>query len=350
MKQIQVLLAVLACFWSCRQAVEIQYENMPDVGTVFVSDDRILNDTFMFGGPMDIFLVDSLIVVSDFQSHEYAFHVFDKSGTHLCDFGRRGRGPGELVSVSSAKVSDGRIVAYDAGLKKIIVYDLMDVMSGERTYGQEYSLVGKTDNTVFQTIPAAGDFILAGNNDKMRFGVWNPGRSIPECTYTGYPPFVSDDEVNWSIANYAVSMEYSPDNAKLVTGTYIGCTLEMFDVDETEIRRDTVRYFYDFKEVGYAKGAVPKWVVPDGKTVIGFQDIVLTPDMVYGLIWGIESDDMEKGHQKIIGFDYAGQPVCAYTLDDILVSFDIDDTGHIYGIAVTSDFSDYCIKVYPIDM
>ena len=75
----------------------------------------------------------------------------------------------------------------------------------------------------------------------------------------------------------------------------------------------------------------------------------LTPDVAYGLIWGVESEDMEKSGQKIIGFDYAGNPLFSYMMDDILISFDTDDIGNIYGIAVTPDFTDYCIKVYSIN-
>ena len=127
---------------------------------------RLLSlDTFMFGGPMDIFLVDSLIIVNDFMGQEYAFHIFSKAtGIHVKNFGKRGRGPGELVSVSSAAVYNGSLVAYDANLKKMLIYNLKDVMSGEKVYDREYSLVGTTDNMVLQVIPAYDNFILAGNS------------------------------------------------------------------------------------------------------------------------------------------------------------------------------------------
>ncbi len=350
MKQILVLLIVFASLWSCRTEIPIQYENTIETAPTFGLYGRILNNTFMFGGPMDIFLVDSLIIVNDFMGQEYAFHIFSKTtGIHVKDFGKRGRGPGELVSVSSAVVYNGSLVAYDANLKKMLIYNLKDVMSGEKVYDREYSLIGTTDNMVLQVIPAYNNFILAGNSDRMRFGIWELDEKFPESVYTEFPSFVTDDETNWSIANYAASMAFSPDNGKFVTGTYIGCTFEIFDVANTDISRDTVRYFYDFKETGYAAGAVPKWVVPDAKTVIGFQDMDLTPDVVYGLIWGVESEDMEKSGQKIIGFDYAGNPLFSYMMDDILISFDTDDIGNIYGIAVTPDFTDYCIKVYSIN-
>ena len=53
-------------------------------------------------------------------------------------------------------------------------------------------------------------FILVGNNDKMRFGVWNHKTSSISKVNSLFPEQVSDKEIDWAIANYASSFLYIP--------------------------------------------------------------------------------------------------------------------------------------------
>ena len=44
----------------------------------------------------------------------------------------------------------------------------------------------------------------------------------------------------------------------------------------------------------YARGARPRWVTATPQTVIGFEDLYITEDAIYGLVWGEEKASMSK--------------------------------------------------------
>ena len=84
-------------------------------------------------------------------------------------------------------------------------------------------------------------FILVGNNDKMRFGVWNHKTSSISKVNSLFPEQVSDKEIDWAIANYASSFLYIPSKTIIVSATYIGGVMEIFDVSEEKINRHNMQ-------------------------------------------------------------------------------------------------------------
>ena len=109
----KVLLAICIVLLSGCCGPELPFENRIEVKTICLLEGRTVNDDYVFSYPEHIFALDSVLLVYNSQRQEYSFHIFSKTtGAHLTDFGRRGRGPGELVTVSSATVSEGRLKEY----------------------------------------------------------------------------------------------------------------------------------------------------------------------------------------------------------------------------------------------
>lgn len=172
----------------------------------------------------------------------------------------------------------------------------------------------------------------------MRYGIWIPEQGLFKNVYTEYPQLSTNAEINWSLTDYASRLRLSPDCRKLVSGSYIGCVLEILDIqDDGCFGMSTTRYFYEpiWK---IASGAVPKWAVPTDETIIGFQDISLTQNYIYGLVWGIELEVLESGHPFISKFDYSGNPKCKYLINDLMLALAVDSCDKIaYGIVMDSD-------------
>ena len=97
-----------------------------------------------------------------------------------------------------------------------------------------------------------------------------------------------------------------------------------------------IRYFFE-PRYGYAQGAKPRWVTTSPESIVGFENVFLTDDAIYGLVWGVEKSKMETCKPQLVRFDQNGNPVKSYTLDDTLESMAVDNDGTIYGVGYDSN-------------
>lgn len=265
---------------------------------------EVVNCDFMFSWPTDMLIADSLIVINDSYNQEYGLHIFRKSsGEWLKSFCHSGRGPGEHMLINSMSVDDaGNIVIYDPNRKCIISYDLKQILSGNHNAFIEYE-VSSAPNYIKKALPYEGNFIVKGNDSRMRYGYWDEKCDSISDTFSIYPMFSKDDEANWSICDYNTVDKISPNDEYLLCATYIGASLELFSLDANEITQSRTKYIFE-PIFDYAEGAVPRWVVPTDDTVIGFSDVYLTNENIYGLLWGVKALDMESCNPIIILYDY----------------------------------------------
>ena len=332
-----LLITSSVLFYGCNRT-GINYENDIVTEETLVADIEIMESKFLFNFPKDIFISDSLLIVYDIQGHDDAFHIFRKeTGEYIKSFGHRGRGPGEIIDAGSVDCSSGKIVVCAPNQNKIVVYELDRILSDKLDPYREIQIV-EVPNFVKKAVLYDNGYIIKGNDDRMRYGIWIPEQGLLKNIYTEYPKLSTNAEINWSLTDYASRLRLSPDCRKLVSGSYIGCVLEILDIqDDGCFGISATRYFYEpiWK---IAAGAVPKWAVPTDETIIGFQDISLTQNYIYGLVWGIELEVLESGHPFIVKFDYSGTPKCKYFINDVMLALAVDSCDKIaYGIVMDSD-------------
>lgn len=312
-------------------------------------DPTKLNDTFLFFWPKDIFIVDSILIIHDSNNRDTGLHIFNKnSGEYYCSFCKRGIGPGEFVEINSASYCPDTesLVIYDPNQKKISSHNIRNILNSITPTFEEYS-IHQSPNYIKQAIPLTqSSFIMKGNTDKMRYGFWNSENKEFSRLYTKYPALTKDDETNWSITDYFVKTGLNKEQTKLVTGTYIGGILEVFDVSDSGLNLSCIRFF-DEPIYDYASGAVPRWVITKPETIIGFQDINLCNNKIYGLYWGVKIEEMERNKPRIVVFDLEGKPERQFTFNDIIDSFAIDSDGSIYAVALDAN-GEYSLNKYEI--
>ena len=298
----------------------------------------VLNDSFLFSWPKDLMILDSLLIVHDSYLQTTSLHIFRKSdGTHLKSFGAKGRGPGELIGINSVNTNyDGSITVFDLMGNKIILFDIVSVLLDRKPCFTEYP-IPTAPNRIKQVLRHKNEFIVKGNDDKMRYGFWNPSAQTCHDLYTAYPQLSDDPEANWSLTDYAVRVRLSPDGKMLAGATYIGGVLELFDISENGLHPRAARYFFE-PRCEYLEGARPRWVQPVPESVIGFEDLYLTDDAIYGLVWGVEKSEMADSKPQLFRFDPNGNPTTAYTLsDEVLETIAVDNDGTIYGAGCDSE-------------
>ena len=338
---------VLVIVIGCSSGSDISYRNHVSPDKEYCLRDSVLNDSYLFSWPHNIFILDSLIIIHDSRKQQYAFHIFNRySGSHVADFGVKGRGPGEVLNVASVNLFQGSLVAYDVSLKKIVEYNIKDILSFDAEPWKEIAVTDISDNLVLQAIPIDADrFILSGNDNRMRYGIWNIFDNTVRKDISEYPAYTTDEETNWAISCYSASLQYNRSKRKLVSGTYIGASLEIYDVSD-RIEYCASEFYYEPK-YGYAPGTVPKWVTLVDDTVVGFHNIALGDDGIYGLLWGVESVKLEASHQRLVKFGYDGKPICEYKIQDFLESVAVSEDGDIYGMAL-DESGEFILKVYRI--
>lgn len=239
------------------------------------------------------------------------------------------------MDINSANTNyNGSITVYDPNYKKAVVFDIIDLLQDRKPYFKEYPVL-KAPNFIKQMLCYKTDFIVKGNDDKLRYGFWDPTNETFHNIYTDYPQLSNEDEDNWALTEYAVKAKLSPDGKTLVSATYIGGILELFDIDDNGLKLRTARFFFE-PRYNYAQGAKPRWVTTSSKSIIGFEDLFLTNDAIYGLVWGVERPQMENSMPQLFCFDFDGNPVKSYILNDALESVAVDDDGTIYGVGCDS--------------
>ena len=130
---------------------------------------------------------------------------------------------------------------------------------------------------------------------------------------------------------------FSPLNNKLVSGNYNGLVLEIYDVDNTEIKISSVKVFekpiYSMNERNNRPESI------EGESICGFTRIYVTSENIYASYNG-STDDLNFV-DKIIEFDLDGNPLRILKFDNISITgICVDesrDRNRIYMTVVNDD-------------
>ncbi len=267
-----------------------------------------IESTIDFGTPASIdFINDSLMVILDTNIGENVAHIIDTRGKHICSFGKKGRGEGELLSPKNLTITENNdsIYLFDVMMNRMIGYSLTGLLNGEsqspKVVQYDINIIPDQEYRFMHIEAGSSGNILGFSADKNRI-VSIKGEEI-ENIYSDYPPTDSDVETNRSIWNYTGGLySISPDREKLVVATYIGGLFEIFDITNNHIVSKVIKGFY--KPVyKYAEGAIPKCVIPNPENMItGFRTISAGYKDFIAVIDGPESSRINE----ILTFDYNG--------------------------------------------
>ena len=297
---------------------------------------EVCNDHFLFNYPQAMFIQDSLLIVKD-DNYGGMIHIFNKAGQYKRSAIEKGRGPGEIVLPISVDISGNKVMVCEVNLRRLIIYDLCKILNGEATYHtDEYSLRNEPYWIVQAIWYKDSSIVVKSNNDQMRYGLFIDNKVIP--TYLKYPISVFDQEENWSVWDNFSRWKFKPDYSKMVTTTYIGSIMEIFNSESiTNIVSEQLLPIHQPK-YGLAEGARPKWITSSDDTVIGFQDLFVTDSQIYALIYGVNVNDMEANLPSIYVLSWNGEPKIKYQFKERLYTFSVDEQEKtIYAIVMQDD-------------
>lgn len=312
---------------------------------------EILGDELLYNYVSGIFSYGDVVGILAFDlATRTNVHFYDaRKGTHLSDAIPQGRGPGEVVSISSASVRDGKLYVYDRASKTLLRYDLermiagspdsfeeqLDLMTGNGTVsiqvlGEEEYLVIR--NASFIPVPE-------GESEEARIELFG----ADAASYSEYP--LSDRDQTWQLYQQP-RVSLSPDGKHLAVAPSYGAILELFELGKT----------IDLRSCGY--------FIPAGISIKNHQ-LEYTDDTSYGFSSVTASDrvlyagmvdpsrkekDVEREgalrYPMLVSFDWKGKGLSRWEMDYSIHQLCLDEAcTTLFVIASDSEGTNFLGKV-----
>lgn len=294
--------------------------------------------------PSQVVCFDDYLLIRDVRSDQgmLAIHKLSESKTrHLY---KLGRGPGEMVGFYDVSISldNRKVYLFDVAMRKILVADVdtlflsQDILSITR----EISLSGMPS---FLSVTSGPSGIIYGTGvfERARIiGVNEHAEVLKEVVYS--PDGASGGSNMVLNQAFMGRIAYEPIRNMLVLACRYSCQLEYYDVsaDRSVIIRGPEDSFpmYDVVNGVVARKAEEK---------LGYVCVHADESYVYALYSGKCHDDPDPVCSSDIRvFDWDGQYVRRYVLNQDIYSFDVDDSNKIlYALSKEGEILVYDLPV-----
>lgn len=299
-------------------------------------------DTAIFRYAYRIAVHEGVAVVMDLHNRDYFYHAFTYPDfRYLVSFGRRGEGPGDVLSAENVRyVSNDSIWTADGLQKKLYRWKLSPQnrtaelveeipLSKEKLGVWDFALYNG-DEFFIPDHSGSSSFYRAGKQQQVLDTVG----IIPTEAHPDSPARVILGQV------WMRFIDYHPANHRLALVTQLGEVLEIYN---TQTGAGRVVYGPNGEPVFRKEG---DYALPDG--IRGFSCVQVTDRYIYAVFQGQRLKDRQlqkqagqevlTGGNQIYVFDLEGNPVRKYTLDRFILGLYVDEAnGLITAVEVNND-------------
>lgn len=304
---------------------------------------EIISGELYFNLVNDIFEYDTCFVVPsyDLKTHN-TLHIYSRnSGEKIYTGIYSGRGDGETIyGYRMASLKNG-VLSYVSMISGDVLSVPIESLLDTVLKPDFRSVSIRLPEWCQYAVPMDDGYFYVTNVGHLsddtvsRFIMEKDGMVTAELNY--FP--IEDKAKSFTMYNFS-SYAVSPDRTKFVIGTPFGAIMEIYSLDST-IEHKATKYFYEpdfevtFGSYDYTKG-----------TVLGFHDIYVTDDWIYGVYDG-ERNPYYAGDERLVDtkiavFDWDGNPqelihtdynidrICYSARDNAVYASVWDDDGIIY--------------------
>lgn len=252
---------------------------------------------------------------------EKMISMFDiESGKFIGDFISRGMGPDDLIFISNLCKTDNRLSVFDADKKEMRFYDIngdsiREVTKSLLQYHPEHLI------SAFNAICLNEDCLAAT-------GVVKSGRITLEdscgnviAVFGDYPDEKNKTDVEKGFA-YQGFMAYSIENKVLSIGSAFGESIAFYDLSDKNNPVLLKEYIYAYPSYRLFDNDV----IWEKDNIFGVIGIESSPSYCIVLYRGEPQSGNEYGGDKLLFFDWLGNPVRAMQLDQIYTNLAYDET------------------------
>ncbi len=296
-----------------------RFVKFPETITV-VTNQQDFGDVYM-SYPYRVRLFDSTLYVMDLHPAEFYCHEFAyPSMKFIRSFARKGKAPGELISIGNLLVNgNGKVYVLEDFGRKVYTYNRESNQLDQLTELPEtmiyYSDFALYNDSVFVFPDYYGQcrLFFADNHGDIT-------RKIGSIPVKGQMGNVPEPALG---SAWRAFLGYNPRNGIAALATQFGEVLEIYD-----LRNDRTR-------VVVGEGGEPickfkeNYATPNG--ILGYGDIFVGEMHIYALYWGHEYKKIVQGEITVEGgnyihvFDLEGNPVRRYELDRYVTGIYVDE-------------------------
>lgn len=354
---IRIIFIFFSTFISCKQVEKKSDSDATDFeNTVTLESSKIDLSPEYIGHVLDMILIDDFVVIEDIFHRDNVLFIFDtKTKLITRKYCSKGKGPGEVIEPTFNMVYDpfeNKIQLFDTNLKKALLYKINKNSEEKLEFLKEYRIdIDELKNEWIRELFKINDWFLAtgsgGRFSESRFCILDKDLiPIKFCNnYFEYGDGIPFNHAK-SILSFNPSISIKPDQTKLVFCSYIGATLEIFDLTDIpeKIHLDISRNLYSpIYEVN--KNAHHVSISWSDKTIIGFEDIYVTDNYIYTLLNESRGDSYSYPN-KINVYDWSGNKVVQYILDENICSLAVDEKKEIiYAVTFASVGENQLIEI-----
>lgn len=297
---------------------------------------------------------DSSLIVSDYHSGE-SFTLFElNSEKYIGRFGTIGQGAGEIPSGCHGYLNHKEfVICYDftGFIAKYNVDTLYAAIDTKPVTLMKYSI---DDGDFSQVIPLSDSLFLGGGvyKSKYQFLLFNKKNEVldygveiynaKDDSYNGFHKFISNQG----------PFGKHPKKNVFVYAIYNSSNIDFVEVSNNQLHLVKSMRLRDPKGTPMRDGGLYR-VLPDKSASIGYIDIATTEEGVYAL-YTDKTIIKENGlgntfsSQTVLFFDWEGNPVKKYTLDDEAYHIAVNARlGKLYA-ATRDDDSGWNISTYDL--
>ncbi len=295
--------------------------------------------------PYAIYATSSHILLYDYIDQINNLHaICRKTGKHIHSFACIGSGDKEIKqSTAPCLTNSGKLLMMDMDTHRALEFNIDSLESPLFEHIAQYRFSSVHSNPLAFHAADKG-FLIMYANDDIRFGCCD-GDSVNIC-YCNYPRLSANDDVCRQLWSFGVRTALSGDAKRLAIGTYIGASLEIFDISNlNDIQSIAMNSLFpsncDFDPH-------TKMISPNDDTIYGFLDLASSSTHIFAIIEGkcheqwSNADPTPKPHhhgsRHITIFDLNGTQVSTLELDRCIFRLTLDERSNvIFALARSED-------------
>lgn len=335
------LLLLSACQnGSVKSSDHIRIEGASDLGEQSFRFERLEGNVLvedMPGNAVRISRIDSLLFLVDMNADKL-IHIYSIPNTRfLGDFGSRGRGPNELLSVIRVREGSekGKAGIYDVTQRQWFEFSVPDMLQTGRLVVESTKSTSTEDGAHYITEPILineNEFVTTdflGYESRCFRTDWALDSYLnfvnPQISFKkNFPDVILADM-------YSSNLNVRPDRSRLVlAGRYIDL-VEIFDIDGTHIFTGIgPRADLDI-EIDLQRSAEREAFMKTDETRRAFLSVKSTDEYIYLLYSGKQQQDSSNysSGSSVYVVDWNGKPVSHLELDAPIWDFEISDDNKI---------------------
>ncbi|MFI3264379.1 MAG: BF3164 family lipoprotein [Rikenellaceae bacterium] len=342
LKTSTLLISLLTLLSSCGSS-KLEYTNGVDFPKTITAKSEILisSEDLMLVYPQQMAVLDSLLIIKDLASNDNYFSIYSLSGEPLATFGRKGKGPGELLQPQNFTMDykNKVLMVKDRFNNLIFYYDIYAILNGERKYYQTYEVI---DNlSALHIIPLYGErYLNIEMSDESRFRLFDKDQDL--YNYNKVPEFLVDDlhNVDFLLSRGMSNQAIKPDGTKFVNGGEIGAVLEVFSIKGDVIKEHETLPIY--KPLYDIKNGIP---LQNLETRRGFSTMAASDDYIYTVLYHSKKSEERVEVKDISVFNWDAKPKFLIKTDHTILSLCSNDDDTIYAACLDEDGNMFISKL-----